>query len=35
MTQVSVGFQAGGQAYSEIIFFKDKRALQEFTSGNF
>lgn len=35
MTQVSVGLQAGGQAYSEMIFFKDKRALQEFTSGNF
>jgi lipid-binding SYLF domain-containing protein len=35
MTQVSVGLQAGGQAYSEIIFFEDKRALDEFTSGNF
>jgi lipid-binding SYLF domain-containing protein len=35
MTQVSVGFQAGGQAYSQIIFFKDKRALDEFTSGEF
>jgi lipid-binding SYLF domain-containing protein len=35
MTQLSVGFQAGGEAYSQIIFFKDKRALDEFTSGNF
>lgn len=35
VTQVSVGFQAGGQAYSQIIFFEDKRALQEFTKGNF
>jgi lipid-binding SYLF domain-containing protein len=35
MTQLSVGFQAGGQAFSQIIFFKDKRALDEFTSGNF
>ena len=35
MTQVSVGLQAGGQGYSEIIFFQDKRALSEFTSGNF
>ncbi len=35
MTQVSVGFQAGGQAYSEILFFQDQRALGEFTSGNF
>src|SRR5262245_3446967 len=26
MTQVTVGFQAGGQAYSQIIFFEDKRA---------
>lgn len=35
MTQVSVGFQAGGQAYSQIVFFEDKRALDEFTSGEF
>jgi lipid-binding SYLF domain-containing protein len=35
MTQLSIGFQAGGQAFSQIIFFKDKRALDEFTSGNF
>ena len=35
MTQVSIGFQAGGQAYSQIIFFEDKRALDEFTSGEF
>ncbi len=35
MNQVSVGFQAGGEAYSEIIFFKDKEALDNFTSGNF
>jgi len=35
MTQLSVGLQAGGEAYSEIIFFHDKRALDEFTSGNF
>jgi lipid-binding SYLF domain-containing protein len=33
--QVSVGFQAGGQAYSEIIFFADKRSADEFMSGNF
>src|SRR6201996_312331 len=35
MTQLSVGFQAGGQAYSQIVFFQDKRALEEFTQGNF
>src|SRR3984893_10727698 len=35
VTQLSVGFQAGGQAYSEIVFFEDKRALDEFTNVNF
>ncbi len=35
LAQVSVGFQAGGKAYSQIIFFEDKRALDEFESGNF
>jgi len=35
MTQVTVGLQAGGQAYSQIVFFQDKRAFDEFTSGNF
>jgi lipid-binding SYLF domain-containing protein len=35
MTQVSVGLQLGGQAYSQIIFFQDKRSLDEFESGNF
>jgi lipid-binding SYLF domain-containing protein len=35
MAQLSVGFQAGGKAYSQIIFFEDKRALDEFRSGTF
>ena len=35
VTQLSVGFQAGGKAYSEIVFFEDKRALDEFESGSF
>ncbi len=35
MTQVSVGFQLGGQAYSEIIFFQDRGALERFERGNF
>jgi len=35
MTQVSIGFQLGGQAYSEIIFFRDAKAFAEFTSGSF
>jgi lipid-binding SYLF domain-containing protein len=35
MTQLSIGFQLGGEGFSEIIFFEDKRAFDEFTSGNF
>lgn len=35
MTQVTIGFQLGGQAFSQIVFFEDKRAFQSFTSGNF
>jgi len=35
VTQLSVGFQAGGQGYSEIIFFEDKLAFDKFTTGNF
>lgn len=35
MTQVTVGFQAGGQAYSEIIFFQNKDAFDDFTKSNF
>lgn len=35
MTQVTVGLQLGGQAFSQIIFFQDKRAFNEFTRGNF
>jgi lipid-binding SYLF domain-containing protein len=33
--QLSVGAQLGGEAYSEIIFFQDKRAYDEFTRGDF
>jgi lipid-binding SYLF domain-containing protein len=33
--QLSVGFQAGGKAFSQIIFFQDKRALDQFESGGF
>jgi len=35
MTQLTVGPQLGGQAYSQIIFFQNKRAFDEFTGGNF
>jgi lipid-binding SYLF domain-containing protein len=31
----SIGFQLGGKAFSEIIFFQDKRAYDKFTSGSF
>lgn len=35
MTQATVGFQLGGTGFSQVIFFQDKRALNEFTNGNF
>jgi len=35
ITLVTVGPQIGGQAYSEIIFFRDKQALDTFKAGNF
>ena len=35
LSQVTVGFQAGGQAYSQFIFFKDEVALEHFQRGNF
>ena len=31
----TIGFQLGAQAFSQMIFFEDKRAYDEFTSGNF
>ena len=34
MTQVTVGFQFGGQAYREIIFFEDKATLDKFKENN-
>jgi lipid-binding SYLF domain-containing protein len=35
VNQVSVGLQAGGQAFSQIIFFQDKRSFDEFASGSY
>lgn len=35
MFKGTIGFQLGGQAFSEVIFFQDKRAYDEFTSGSF
>jgi lipid-binding SYLF domain-containing protein len=30
MTQLTIGFQAGGQVYSEVVFFEDKKAFDRF-----
>jgi lipid-binding SYLF domain-containing protein len=35
LTQASIGFQLGGQAYSEIIAFETDAAVARFKSGNF
>ena len=35
VTQLSFGLQLGGQAFSQIIFFQNKRDLDRFTDGNF
>jgi lipid-binding SYLF domain-containing protein len=35
LTQLTIGLQLGGQAYREVIFFKDKTALDDFCRGNF
>jgi lipid-binding SYLF domain-containing protein len=35
MFKATIGYQLGGQVFSEIIFFQDKRAYDDFTSGNF
>ena len=34
LTQVSIGLQLGGQAYSEIVFFQTKQALDNFKLGH-
>jgi lipid-binding SYLF domain-containing protein len=34
LTQVSIGFQLGGQAYSEILFFQNAGTFKKFTNGN-
>jgi lipid-binding SYLF domain-containing protein len=33
LTQVTIGFQLGGQAYSEIVFFQTRQALENFKLG--
>jgi lipid-binding SYLF domain-containing protein len=35
MAQVTIGLQLGGQAFSQIIFFENADALNNFISGNF
>lgn len=35
LTQVTVGFQFGGQSFVEVIFFEDAIALGNFKKGNF
>ena len=35
LSQLSFGFQWGGQAYSELIFFEDAATLENFKRGNF
>ena len=35
LTQLSFGFQWGGQAYSEFIFFEDASTLDSFKRGNY
>lgn len=35
MKQVSIGFQFGGQAYREVIFFENEAALDRFKQNNF
>ena len=33
LTQISFGFQLGGQVYSEIVFFENKAAMNKFKKG--
>lgn len=35
LTQVSIGFQAGGQAYAELILFEDAKAVAKFKESGF
>lgn len=34
MTQITIGFQAGGQTYSEVVFFEDEQAFDRFKASN-
>ncbi|MEE8495784.1 MAG: YSC84-related protein [Xanthomonadales bacterium] len=35
LSQVTLGFQLGGQVYAQFIFFEDQTALDNFRRGNF
>ena len=35
MSQVTIGLQAGGQKYAEVIFFENEETYKDFVSGNF
>lgn len=35
LSQLSIGFQAGGQAYREVLFFESKKDLERFKGSNF
>tara|TARA_R110000868_G_scaffold57476_2_gene177422 strand:- start:2418 stop:2957 length:540 start_codon:yes stop_codon:yes gene_type:complete len=35
LSQLSIGFQAGGQAYREVIFFESKNELERFKDSRF
>ena len=35
LTQLTIGFQLGGQAYREIIFFRDRETFEDFKRGRF
>lgn len=35
MTQVTIGFQLGGQAFSEVVFFEDEYALDNFKNDEY
>ena len=35
MSQITYGLQWGGHVYSQMIFFRDERTFDDFTSGNF
>jgi lipid-binding SYLF domain-containing protein len=34
-TEISIGLQAGGQTYRQIIFFEDRETYEEFTRDSF